>query len=223
MPLSNVVFLGCNYNDQKIKAQFDSLKKRIEADTPLSCIVIDKRSGKPARDLWQDIKDAIEKSAACIFDVTGFRPNVVLELGYALSIKSEDQVFITFRKRKSKGKAPTWLLSDIGHLQRHEYVNVATLEKFVRDQLALIPFSMGLTHFGEECESTNAVDKYKECGLKVLQSIRDEGSRSKQQLQTVMSGSACRWSTMERLLKKNKLLGRSRGQHGKYFIPKLAE
>jgi hypothetical protein len=223
MSKSNVVFLGCNYNDKKIKAQFDSLKRRIEVDTPLTCIVLDKRSGKPARDLWQDIKDAIEQSAACIFDVTGFRPNVVLELGYALSIKSVNQVFITFRKRKSKGKAPAWLLSDISHLQRHEYVNVATLEKYVRGQLALIPFSSDLAKFMIECDSTNAADKYRECGLKVLQNVRDEGPRSRQQLQAVMSGSACRWSKMELLLRKNKLLSRNRGQHGKYLIPNLAD
>ena len=33
MAKSNIVFLGCNYNDKKIKAQFDNLKKRLEADT----------------------------------------------------------------------------------------------------------------------------------------------------------------------------------------------
>ena len=107
--------------------QFDSLKKRIEGDTPLSCIVVDKWAGKSAHDLWQDIRTHIEQSAACVFDLTGFRPNVVLELGYGLSIKSEEQVFITFRKRKSKGKTPTWLLSDISHLQLHD-----ALEKHVR-------------------------------------------------------------------------------------------
>ena len=99
MATSNVVFFGCNYNDKKIKAQFDSLKRRIETDTPLTCIVIDKRSGKSARDLWRDIRSHIEDSAACLFDVTGFRPNVVLELGYALSVKSEDEIFITALRR----------------------------------------------------------------------------------------------------------------------------
>lgn len=223
MSLSNVVFLGCNYNDKKIKAQFDSLKRRIESDTPLSCIVIDKRSGRPARDLWQDIKNAIEQSAACVFDVTGFRPNVVLELGYALSIKSEDQIFITFRKRKSRGTIPTWLLSDIGHLQRHEYVNVPELESFVRGQLGLIPFAKGFRQFGTDCEDTNAADKYREFGLKVLQHVRDEGPRAQQQLLAVIAGSACRWKRMESILKRNKLLCRTRGQHGKYLIPELAE
>ncbi len=51
MAHSNTVFFGCNYNDKKIKAQFDSLKRRIEHDTALSCVVIDKRGHKPARDL----------------------------------------------------------------------------------------------------------------------------------------------------------------------------
>lgn len=83
--LTNDVFLGCNYNDKKIKAQFDNLKRRIEKTTPLSCVIVDKRKGKPAKDLWKDIKRLIEQSSACVFDLTGFRPNVVLELGYALS------------------------------------------------------------------------------------------------------------------------------------------
>ena len=219
MATSNTVFFGCNYNDKKIKAQFDSLKKRIEADTPLTCVVIDKRAGKSARDLWQDIKTHIEDSTACVFDLTGFRPNVVLELGYALSIKSEDQLFITFRKRKSKGKIPTWLLSDISHLQRHEYVNVPELESFVREQLALIPYSRGLEQFNADCNETNAADKYRQTGLKILQSVRDTGPRSKQQVQAVMAGSACRFTRMTELLTKNRLLRRAVGRHGKLSIP----
>lgn len=223
MPSSHIVFFGCNYNDMKIKAQFDSLKRRIEADTPLSCILLDKRSGKQASDLWKDIKIAIEQSAACMFDLTGFRPNVVLELGYALSIKSEDQIFITFRKRKSSGTVPIWLLSDIGHLQRFEYVNVPALEKFVREQLALISFSTCLKQFEIDCNSTNAADKYREFGLKVIQHIRDDGPRSEQQLQTVIAGSSCRWKKMESLLKRNKVLYRPRGRNGKYSIPESVE
>jgi len=221
MARANVVFLGCNYNDKKIMAQFDNLKKRIEADTALSCVVIDKRSKKPARDLWQDIKQHIEESAACLFDLTGFRPNVVLELGYALSIKAEDQIFITFRKRKSKGKAPVWLLSDIGHLNRHEYISMSELETFMRDQLAQIPFSGGVSAFLTDCESTNAADKYQKYGLKVLQLIRDKGPQSEQQIQRALAGSACRLQRMMSLLKKHKLISRPPGPNGKYAIPQL--
>jgi hypothetical protein len=221
MARSNVIFFGCNYNDKKIKAQFDSLKKRIEASTALSCIVIDKRSRKAARDLWQDIKLHIEDSAACVFDLTGFRPNVVFELGYALSIKAEDQIFITFRKRKTKGKSPTWLLSDIGHLNRHEYVNVPALETFIREQLDLLPFSKNVDAFLKECDSTNTTEKYQQLGLRCLQLIRDEGPKSEQQLTALMRGSACRPTRMLAMLKKHKLIRRPRGKNGKFAIPEL--
>lgn len=223
MARSHVVFLGCNYNDKKIKGQFDSLKKRLEADTPLSCVVLDKRGSKSARDLWQDIKAHIEESAACVFDLTGFRPNVVLELGYALSIKSEDQIFVTFRKRKSRGKKPPWLLSDIGHLNRHEYVNVPALESFVREQLALLPFSKHMAAYEAACEATNAVEKYQEYGKMVVQAVRDNGPMTLEQIQAVLAGSSCRSKRMLALFKKNQLLRRGRGRNGKYTIPDLAE
>ena len=223
MARSNVIFFGCNYNDKKIKTQFDSLKKRIEASTALSCVVIDKRSRKAARDLWQDIKLHIEDSAACVFDLTGFRPNVVFELGYALSIKAEDQIFITFRKRKTKGKAPTWLLSDIGHLDRHEYVNVPALETFIRDQLELLLFSRNVIAFLSGCNSTNAAEKYQQLGLSCPQLIRDEGPKSEQQLTASMRGSACRPSRMLAMLKKHQLIRRPRGKNGKFAVPELDE
>jgi hypothetical protein len=223
MATSNIVFFGCNYSDRKIKSQFDSLKKRIEADTPLACIVVDKRSGKSARDLWRDIRAHIEESAACVFDLTGFRPNVVLELGYALSIKSEDQLFITFRKRRSKGATPTWTLSDIGHLQRHEYIDVPELESFVRQQLDLIPFSRNYAQFMKDCENTNAVDKYRQNGKAILQAIRDDGSKSQQQIQSIMAGSACRLQKMVQLLRWNGLLYRPRGRGSRFAIPALLD
>jgi hypothetical protein len=222
MATSNVIFLGCNYNDKKIKTQFDSLKRRIEADTPLACIIVDKRSGKSARDLWRDIRTHIEESSACVFDLTGFRPNVVLELGYALSIKSEDQIFITFRKRRSKGTTPLWTLSDIGHLQRHEYINIPELETFVRQQLDILPYSRSYAAFSKDCEITNAADKYRQNGHKILQALRDEGTKSPEQIQAIMAGSACRLTRMISLLKRNGLISRPRGRHGKYSIPSEA-
>ncbi len=198
-----------------------TLKRKIESDTAIQGMIIDKRSGKPARDLWRDIKISIEKSAVCIFDLTAFRPNVVLELGYALATKTEDQVFITFRKRKSKGKLPEWLLTDIGHLQRHDYKNIADLEKFIRDQLNLIPFQNNWKSFAEDCNTTNASDKYRDFGLKVLQNIRENGSRSQDQIQSLVAGSACRLSKMIELMRKNKLIARGRGPNGRYAISEL--
>lgn len=185
----------------------------------MSCIVLDKRHGKSARDLWFDIKAHIENSAACIFDVTAFRPNVVLELGYALSIKSEDQIFITFRTRKTKGVAPKWLLSDIGHLQRFDYISISDLESHVRDQLRQIQYFQNYEHFLAECEKTTVPDSYKKTGLAVLKKIRDDGKKSDQQLKALMAGSGCHFDRMTKLLKSSKLLVRGRGPHGKFTIP----
>ena len=185
----------------------------------MSCIVVDKRHGKPARDLWRDIKAHIENSAACIFDLTGFRPNVVLELGYALSIKAEDQIFITFRTRKSRGQAPKWILSDIAHLQRFEYVQISALESHVRDQLRQIAYYQGYERFLNECERTSIPDQYKASGLKILQSLRDDGPKSQQQLKVLISGAGCHFSKMSGLLKTTKIATRGRGTHGKFSIP----
>ncbi len=216
---ANTVFFGCNYNDKKIKKQFDALKSRIEKDTPLSCMIIDKRVGKAARDMWKDIRMHIEESAATVFDLTAFRPNVVLELGYALSIKPEDRVFITFRRRKSQGQQPKWLLSDISHLQRYEYVSTSDLDSHVRQQLDGTPYLMGYASFLKDCEQTNAADKYKEYGLRILRALRDEGTKTDQQIKNVMTGSACRFAQMTRMLKKHNLVARTPGKHGKYSIP----
>ena len=216
---ANTVFFGCNYNDKKIKHQFDVLKERIEKDTPLACVIIDKRVGQAARDMWKDIRIHIEESAATIFDVTGFRPNVVLELGYALSVKSEDRVFITFRRRKNKGQQAKWILSDISHLTRYEYISIPDLDKHVRKQLDNTPYLKGYAAFLDNCMTTNAADKYKEHGLKVIRLLRDSGPQTDQQIRDAMAGSACRFETMTRMLKKNGLVTRSRGKHGKYTIP----
>jgi nucleoside 2-deoxyribosyltransferase len=138
--MTNRVFFGCNYNDKSIKNQFDNMKKRIEAKLPISCVIIDKRTTKTADDIWNDIKTEIEKSDLCVFDVSGFRPNVVLELGYALAVKNNNQIIITFRQRRQKGKSPEWLLSDISHLQRHQYSNVSSLEELIRSQIQQIEY-----------------------------------------------------------------------------------
>lgn len=219
LEVSNMVFLGCNYNDKKIKAQFDNIKKRLEADSALACIIVDKRTGQAAKDLWKDIRSLIEQSAACVFDLTGFRPNVVLELGYALSIKAEGQVYVTFRKRKSKGKTPQWLLSDIGHLNRHEYVRVPELESHIRKQLEQTPYGLGYSNFVDKCQETNAPDKYEKKGLEILQLVRDNGSLSDDQVKHVMTGTACRFARMTKMLKSEGLITRGKGPYGKYTVP----
>lgn len=217
--ISNQVFLGCNYNDKKIKSQFDNLKKRIEKTTPLSCVIVDKRKGKAAKDIWKDIKNLIETSAVCIFDVTAFRPNVILELGYALSIKAEEQIFITFRERRSHGKSPLWILSDIGHLNRFNYIHMSDLEKHVKKELKSMGYGARWETFSVKCKNINAGDKYELKGLEILQAIRDNGFKNERQIKQIMAGTSCRLSHMVQLLKTEKLIIRSKGPNGRFSFP----
>lgn len=155
--MKNTVFLGFNYNDKSIKTQFDKIRQKVQADTPIQCVIIDKRANKAAKDLWVDIQNEIANAALCVFDVSAFRPNVVLELGLALALKNNDQILLTFRTRKSSSKPPTWLLSDISHLQRYHYGMISQLESQVRQQIESLPLhemSQGLSrpvHISNGC------------------------------------------------------------------------
>lgn len=219
VPSIRRVFFGCNYNDQRIKGQFDLLKSRLELKFPIECTVIDKRPGKSARDLWRDIQTEVQDCGLAFFDVTAFRPNVVLELGYALAFKEEGELFITFRKRKSKGKLPAWLLSDITHLHRYEYMNVKQLDQFVEDQLNQSVWMKRVNTYYRSCdEKTNAADKYKEQGLKVLRTLRDEGAKTEDQIRAITQGSAVRRETLTNLLKEARLVKRTPGQPSRFLL-----
>lgn len=216
---TNQIFFGCNYNDKSIKSQFDNLKIKLEKDYPILCSIIDKRGNKSAKDMWVDIQAEIEVSQLCFFDVSAFRPNVVLELGYALAIKNNDQIFITFKERKEKGSKPNWLLSDIGHLTRFPYKNVKDLEEYTKDQIEHMEFMQRYREFIKYCDSeTSAPDKYKEQGLKVLQVLRDQGKKTENQIQEIIKGSACRYNKLLKLFKKAKIVARGQGQNGRFNI-----
>jgi nucleoside 2-deoxyribosyltransferase len=220
MPSIRRVFFGCNYNDKRIKGQFDLLKVRLEQRFPVECVVVDKRAGKAARDLWRDIRTEIDSCGLVFFDVTAFRPNVVLELGYALALKDESNIFITFRKRKSKGKVPGWLMSDISHLNRFEYTTVDQLDSFVEEQLGQADWMRRMREFNRNCEEkTTAPEKYKTEGLKVVQTIRDSGPRTADQIDGLVRGSAVRRETLTQLLRGAKLVKRTPGRPGRFYLP----
>jgi hypothetical protein len=200
------VFLGCNYNDKSIKRAFDNIKIRIEKDYPITCVLIDKRKGKTAKDIWKDIKHYIDNSSLCIFDVSSFRPNVVLELGYAMAIKDEEEeVMISFRKRKDKGKKPEWLLSDIGHLRRFEYSLVVDLEKEIRSEIENMQFIKKYKELELVCQKSGDM-KYYENITTILFSLRNDGVKTKKQVQDIIKGSNLRISKVYDLLKRYKLV-----------------
>jgi len=216
----NRVFFGCNYNDRRIKGQFDQLKVTLEREYPLDCIIVDKVASQPARDFWQAIVDGVEGAAACFFDVTAFRSNVVLELGYALAArKGDDEVFITWCNRKKKGgKDPAWALSDITHLRRHEYKNVAQLRTAVEGQLATIPFMKDIANFREVCKGTSDPDNYYDRGLAIMREMRDHGQLTKTSIDQLLHGSPCNRDILLRCLQDSGLVRRNRGRFGRYYL-----
>ncbi|HPD56084.1 MAG TPA: hypothetical protein P5294_02070 [Smithellaceae bacterium] len=84
---AGTIFLACNFSNKRVKRHFDRLKKKWEDTLPVCVYISDQVQGKGARDLWKDITQTIKKSTLSIFDVTSFRPNVILELGFALANK----------------------------------------------------------------------------------------------------------------------------------------
>jgi hypothetical protein len=159
------------------------------------------------------------KASLCVFDVSGFRPNVVLELGLALAEKDEESVIITYDARKPRGKGKQeWLLSDIGHLDRKTYKTLSQVDQKIEDNLDKVPAIKNCKGLVEEAKRTTSVpDKYLEMALKVLHGMREKGHHTDQQIEALIKGSGVRRSTLGALLKKHKLAHRQKGR-GRWIL-----
>jgi hypothetical protein len=217
------VFFACNYTDKRIKSRFDKLKKNLEQRYPIECILIDK-SSRGASDFWRDIKREVKLCDLQFFDVTGFRPNVVLELGYALSEwqQPEGHIFISWSKRKVKKTTPRWLLTDIGHLQRKEYAAGPDLDRFVEDTLQESEFFERLERFNELCRvktSPTACPKYQQKGIDVMKKLRGNGASLRTtEIRQMAKGTAIRAETLIDFLKEANLVKRELGRYGQYYL-----
>lgn len=101
------IFLACNFGNNRVKGHFDGLKQNWEEHLPVSVYISDQVQGGGARDLWQDITQTIKEANLAIFDVTSFRPNVILELGFALAHKQASQIIICRDLTPSGKKSPS--------------------------------------------------------------------------------------------------------------------
>ncbi|MBP9095226.1 MAG: hypothetical protein KBG21_01375 [Ignavibacteria bacterium] len=215
---SNKIFIACNYNNKKIKTQFDTLKKKIERKFPYNCIIIDKEKIHEAKDLWGKIKSEIKSSGICFFDVTGFRPNVVLELGFALGITNskEKKLFLTFHNRANGGSKPEWNLSDVTGLIRIPYNSSKQLEQHCLNQIKKLPFYDKIQYFNSLCKGK--AGSYKKVGNMILLTLRDQGPKTYKQLEILSSKSYCRVDTLISMLKKSKLISKARGPNGRISL-----
>lgn len=203
----NLIFLGCNYSNKKVKKHFENLKKTLESRFPVSVVLIDKEKAKGARDLWMEIKESITESALAIFDVSAFRPNVVLELGYALAEGDYEKVLITFDERQPRGgKKPEWMLSDISHLNRIPYKTLGQMDQKIEENLSKVPSVASYRSLcGEAQKCTTAPDKYSQAALTVLKVLRDHGPLTDTQVDDLCKGTSVRRDTLKRLLRDHRL------------------
>jgi hypothetical protein len=200
-----------------VKDHFNKLKVEIEKDWPVRVVLIDKERGNASKDFWQQIRSEIEKCSLAIFDVTTFRPNVVLELGYALAIKDEKQVLITFDQRKpTKGKAQEWLLTDISHLHHVHYRQLQQLDEKIREHLSIVPAIAAFESLCSDAESTAIPEKYKIEALKVMRRLEGVTGLTDQQLEAVTKGSGVNKTKLTTLLKKHKMARRDPGK-GRWY------
>jgi nucleoside 2-deoxyribosyltransferase len=214
--VKNRVFLACNYSNQKVKNHFNNLKERLEEELPIHVVLIDKETGNASKDFWRQICAEIAECSLCIFDVSAFRPNVVLELGYAIAIKDEKQILITYDERKTKnGKHPDWLLSDISHLHRVKYKQIKQMDAKIMENISIVPAVSAFTALCGDAKSTTSIpDKYKDAALKILHILRNTEVLTDQQLDNAIKGTNVQRTTLTALLKKHKLARRDRGRGG---------
>jgi nucleoside 2-deoxyribosyltransferase len=211
---TNRVFLACNYSNKKVKGHFNKLKERLQKEWPIHVILIDKERGNASKDFWKQIRAEIDNCALAIFDVSAFRPNVVLELGYALAIKDEKQILITFDQRKPRtAKPPEWLLTDISHIHQVRYRQIEQMDDKIEENLESVPAVAAFKSLCDEAKSTSIPDKYKIEALKVLHKLQDGvNGLTDQQFDGVIKGRGVNRQTLATLLKRHKLATRERGR-----------
>lgn len=210
---TNKIFLACNYSNKKIKQHFNILKSKLEGRLPIRVVLIDKERHNASRDIWQQIQNEISSCALGIFDVSAFRPNVVLELGYCLAIKGEGQILITFDHRKPKGaRSPEWLLSDITHLHRVQYKTIDQLDEKIEEHLNALPFIQNFEEYCNRVQETRIPEKYKSAALSVFKQLQTQAGLTDSQIEFAMKGTNVNKKYFLARIKEYQLARRDRGR-----------
>ena len=217
---ANTVFLACNFQNKRVKRHFDGLKAKWEDTLPVRVYLSDRVRGEGARDLWTDITHAMREANLAIFDVTSFRPNVVLELGFSLALKHPKQVIIC-RDLTPSGKRSTreeeWALSDIPHLYRIEYEVFDDLDEQLLQHLERMATVRNFYRFVDEIErqkKTLSPKLYIAEALEVLKELRDNGAMRRQEFTSRLNDRGVRANILGALLRRFELAKPEPGRTG---------
>ena len=216
---SNTVFLACNFNNKRVKRHFDALKKELEHTLPIRVYMSDQVQAGGARDLWKDISMHIEEANLAVFDVTSFRPNVVLELGYSLAKKETERIIICRDLTPSgkKGKRhERWLLSDIPHLNRFEYKLFKKLDARVMVHVNKMAPVVGFYRLMKDIERRPKLvpHRYITVARDLLRLLRDEGPMRRREFREYLKDNDVDEKLVQGLFKKYELAKPDSGKNG---------
>jgi hypothetical protein len=182
----------------------------------------DQVQGGGARDLWKDITQTIEEAILTIFDVTSFRPNVILELGFSLAHKPASQIIICRDLTPSgkKREQTRWPLSDISHLYRIEYKRFNTLDEKLLEHVMRMPPVKNFYSLMTEIKRQRNLSKtlYIGVALEVLKELRDNGPVRRREFRSRLEKRRVNAKTLEDLLKRFKLAKPESGQNGRWML-----
>jgi nucleoside 2-deoxyribosyltransferase len=220
---ANTIFLACNFEDKRVKRHFDRLKKKWEENLPVRVYLSDQVQGGGARDLWKEITETIEEANLAIFDVTSFRPNVILELGFALAHKQPNQIIICrdlTPSGKESAKRRKWLLSDISHLHRIEYKTFDILDKqLIKHVERMTPVDNFYRLMKEiERQKNLSAQLYVIEALEALIELRDYEPPQRQEFRSRLEDRGVDAKTIENLLQRFKLAKPEPGRNGRWML-----
>lgn len=216
---ANTIFLACNFQNKRVKRHFDGLKKKWENILPVQVYLSDKVRGGGARDLWNDITRTMCEANLAIFDITSFRPNVILELGFSLALKRADQIVICrdlTPSGKRGAKQEKWELSDIPHLYRIEYETFDDLDKHLLQHVERMAPVRNFYRFMDEIRRQSKLSNkfYVAEALEVLKELRDNGPMRRREFTSRLKKRGVDAKTLEDLLRRFELAKPEPGSNG---------
>ena len=216
---ANTIFLACNFANKRVKRHFDGLKKKWENILAVRVYLSDKVQGGGARDLWNDITQTMMEANLAIFDVTSFRPNVILELGFSLARKRANQIIICrdlTPSGKKSVKQEKWQLSDIPHLYRIEYKNFNILDKQLLQHVERMAPVKNFYDLVKEIERQHSLSNKLYIGeaLEALKELRDNGPIRRKKFRSRLNNRRVDAKTLEDLLRRFELAKPESGRNG---------
>jgi hypothetical protein len=216
---ANTIFLACNFENRRVKRHFDGLKKKWERTLPVRVYLSDQVKGGGARDLWKDITQNIIEANLAIFDVTSFRPNVVLELGFALAYKQASRIIICrdlTPSGKKSVKQEKWQLSDIAHLYHIEYSKFNSLDKKLLQHVDRMTTVRNFYDLSEQIKRQypKSYSFYTAVALDVLKKLRDSRQIRGREFRSLLNKFGVDAKELEILLRRFKLAKPESGSNG---------